>query len=260
MGPQPNSCGNEMAEGFDIDGVKWLQWGHSQTAVETGRFDIVRWQNVRFNGATAKQLWKLGLDALADPRIRLQWGHSQTAVETTCGLRPWKGGCWLQWGHSQTAVETEYVERDALTRMRFNGATAKQLWKPVSTVPWARHLGASMGPQPNSCGNMPSVSPTSTVCDASMGPQPNSCGNPRFQFPPAGQTNASMGPQPNSCGNSMPSSRTRLGSTLQWGHSQTAVETRAIASANSGSKERFNGATAKQLWKPGCRAAGSTEP
>ena len=108
MGPQPNSCGNEFIHGANL-------------AVEFG-----------FNGATAKQLWKHTAKELARRfPIKLQWGHSQTAVETT--PRPYT------------------TPRPGTS---FNGATAKQLWK----LRELEHLDtsvdvASMGPQPNSCGN-----------------------------------------------------------------------------------------------------------
>ena len=58
MGPQPNSCGNSQLY-RSVRPMTRLQWGHSQTAVET-------------------------IPPLSDEVIilKLQWGHSQTAVET----------------------------------------------------------------------------------------------------------------------------------------------------------------------------------
>ena len=58
MGPQPNSCGNR-GQSKRAAGLCGLQWGHSQTAVET----------CALVGSIGKGLG-------------LQWGHSQTAVET----------------------------------------------------------------------------------------------------------------------------------------------------------------------------------
>ena len=83
-----------------------------------------------------------------------------------------------------------------------------------------------------------------------MGPQPNSCGNG------AGAKRlarlgliASMGPQPNSCGNARFLAVMPLPTLLQWGHSQTAVETSCSRAAAARANPGFNGATAKQLWK-----------
>ena len=87
----------------------------------------------RFNGATAKQLWKPHRGEVDAVLIRgqLQWGHSQTAVETRFLSGHGASHLPLQWGHSQTAVETG-------TR--------------VLDLDIGTH--ASMGPQPNSCGNL----------------------------------------------------------------------------------------------------------
>ena len=86
-----------------------LQWGHSQTAVET------RARMKQLVGATA-----------------LQWGHSQTAVETVSAPGPhprqsgFNGATAKQlWKHSSR-------DRAATRCSRFNGATAKQLWKLVT--------------------------------------------------------------------------------------------------------------------------------
>ena len=161
MGPQPNSCGNP----------------HPNVGPGIGSF--------RFNGATAKQLWKRR-PGRASPRDRtasmgpqpnscgngqwsvaagvvigrLQWGHSQTAVETSGPMYRLWGRAELQWGHSQTAVETALSQAKRQSTERFNGATAKQLWKLRKKAPNPNdQIPASMGPQPNSCGNNSVFSP-----------------------------------------------------------------------------------------------------
>ena len=230
MGPQPNSCGNVPAT--CEPSRKWtrrLQWGHSQTAVET-RVAFIE-----------------GLALLET----LQWGHSQTAVETTlavsnkggrvdASMGPQPNSCGngialitgslfatLQWGHSQTAVETH--ARGSAHRADnpcFNGATAKQLWKPPGPCLVIRWQDASMGPQPNSCGN-PEISIAAlSTAKASMGPQPNSCGNRSGV-----QTHCLGCPSFNGATAKQLWKRVydarpfEFGSGLQWGHSQTAVET-----------------------------------
>ena len=83
MGPQPNSCGNDWTIIRTPSAGSELQWGHSQTAVETRRPFAAVLAERCFNGATAKQLWKLAGSGGARIQIpKLQWGHSQTAVET----------------------------------------------------------------------------------------------------------------------------------------------------------------------------------
>ena len=157
MGPQPNSCGNNLtphpvivfASSFNGATAKQL-WKQTPLYGDLYFCD-------GFNGATAKQLWKRGIDGGVDQEsVELQWGHSQTAVETRSGVSVEGVGKQLQWGHSQTAVETSASVgcRDWYFS-RFNGATAKQLWKPLYGPRSPRVRQASMGPQPNSCGNTP---------------------------------------------------------------------------------------------------------
>ena len=276
MGPQPNSCGNAR-DTRSFRPSSSLQWGHSQTAVETAARSRTWLARIRrFNGATAKQLWKHDsaseVTTVADG---LQWGHSQTAVETSWNWRKHIGSWSLQWGHSQTAVETRRFLRYSFHGLDcFNGATAKQLWKQADAKSGCGRLSsASMGPQPNSCGNRPTCGCSRPV-RASMGPQPNSCGNGsthlrrlrhRFRFNGATAKQlwkpvslalalrradrASMGPQPNSCGNHSTSGWDwQLGSSFNgatakqlWKHVRSPFK-------NPCSKS-FNGATAKQLWK-----------
>ena len=89
-----------------------------------------------------------------------------------------------------------------------------------------------------------------------MGPQPNSCGNQLDSRLSGNSDAASMGPQPNSCGNDAAGEVTTTASGLQWGHSQTAVETQYRPPPKQ-PPASFNGATAKQLWKPGQHSAGA---
>ena len=229
MGPQPNSCGNRRNRS-SISAASSLQWGHSQTAVET--------TIVRLKGGSV---------------LALQWGHSQTAVETNAiqasmmddpnaSMGPQPNSCGnsaqfveiqtchlaLQWGHSQTAVETIPARPCHCHLVGFNGATAKQLWKHAD-----RHR--------------------SSVIEfaASMGPQPNSCGNPTER------RSLSLHSKPLQWGHSqtavetwyLPLHQARSFWWLQWGHSQTAVETRIEFRHVDDVSEGFNGATAKQLWK-----------
>ena len=138
--------------------------------------------------------------------------------------------------------------------VRFNGATAKQLWKRSDAAPYIIKPTASMGPQPNSCGNARAGSwPRSRsrcfngATAKQLWKHPKTAEVARetawLQWghsQTAVETRdpntyslldtgvASMGPQPNSCGNQerhAKAARQRV--TLQWGHSQTAVETTA---------------------------------
>ena len=206
MGPQPNSCGNDPKQ---LDGRRSplvLQWGHSQTAVETTlRRRTARRAPSGFNGATAKQLWKRSLSLpTGGCRLRASMGPQPNS----CGNASSHSSCVmlgrLQWGHSQTAVETSFLfTASPRRRAGFNGATAKQLWKRWIAEVLGDDVLASMGPQPNSCGNSITRVPphhrqrgslqwghsqtaVETICTrraalespiASMGPQPNSCGN-----------------------------------------------------------------------------------
>ena len=107
MGPQPNSCGNEVEVAVELTGSPLLQWGHSQTAVETGVLVQKDRTPGRFNGATAKQLWKqqyaehelLGRSASMGPQPN-SCGNQEASTTRV------RARCLLQWGHSQTAVET----------------------------------------------------------------------------------------------------------------------------------------------------------
>ena len=85
-----------------------LQWGHSQTAVETEQVYVTN------------ELY-----------AELQWGHSQTAVETNIQSRldrPPSGGF-------NGATAKQLWKRSNSPKLNltawpsFNGATAKQLWK-----------------------------------------------------------------------------------------------------------------------------------
>ena len=215
-----------------------LQWGHSQTAVET-RKHLQRGcgRGACFNGATAKQLWKLvAPEPEPSDDLLLQWGHSQTAVETSYGI----------------SLDPRSVG--------FNGATAKQLWKLLNYLYHdLKETYASMGPQPNSCGNV-----TNAFCDkvsrpqASMGHSQTAVETRSAERPLNSGSKASMGPQPNSCGNRSTATARRIPlRPLQWGHSQTAVETSETSYVGYTPLIGFNGATAKQLWKLAERGFGS---
>ena len=301
MGPQPNSCGNHRSAPRVILQASCF---NGATAKQLWKLKALAAANLIcfcFNGATAKQLWKPAYvetlrpitDASMGPQPNscgntlaaragraspwLQWGHSQTAVETDCeGSQSLAGPSALQWGHSQTAVETRpsHLEQDIF------------------------HL-ASMGPQPNSCGNMPR--PVNRIAAPSRfnGATAKQLWKRRHNLSVVERIVASMGPQPNSCGNASAEIAARKGHTLQWGHSQTAVETDRVGrqtradhfglqwghsqtavetcrrvpgrgwesprasmgpqpnscgngiplSARCVPRSRFNGATAKQLWK-----------
>ena len=230
-----------------------LQWGHSQTAVETCHKRFKPSKFLRFNGATAKQLWKpISSNTTRPPERRLQWGHSQTAVETE---------------------PNDAANRVASPRS-FNGATAKQLWKQHASDVRKRLSLASMGPQPNSCGNQAAALDVLRSLIASMGPQPNSCGNKPSGLRVLARIVGFNGATAKQLWKHIRHIRGRLGwngfngatakqlwkrgcplreatggGRLQWGHSQTAVETPRPVLPLPPQTSRFNGATAKQLWK-----------
>ena len=259
MGPQPNSCGNAEHPESQSSALS-LQWGHSQTAVETCNRDGI--PDVGLCASMGPQPNSCGNRAgLRHDRAvrrasmgpqpnscgnehsvsvgpaaewRLQWGHSQTAVETVELTEAQLDSlAELQWGHSQTAVETAIVVDGPITPPSFNGATAKQLWKrSVSRVLCPGQYTASMGPQPNSCGNQLNgniLFDTSVCFNGATAKQ-------LWKRTFADDTGGS-------------------GPLLQWGHSQTAVETRFHRDWVPVGQPSFNGATAKQLWKPVKRAA-----
>ena len=231
MGPQPNSCGNSRGRAhgaalcicFNGATAKQL-WKPSQGPRPPGQLS-------GFNGATAKQLWERPLN-ITPCRCQdsLQWGHSQTAVETSqsrcsvCSISS------LQWGHSQTAVETYYLgpgrERECCASMGpqpnscgnpeiaafafnsggFNGATAKQLWKPCRSTrdgSWWRGFNGATAKQ--------------------------------LWKPPSTLTRTGGDTLPLQWGHSQTAVETENGGRvigrlvgLQWGHSQTAVETSEV--------------------------------
>ena len=158
--------------------------------------------------------------------IELQWGHSQTAVETVLVLpeNVQSGGF-----NGATAKQLWKPAVVALGRsddLGFNGATAKQLWKHVRRPRQGRRRpSASMGPQPNSCGNCASAS--TADCTGSFNGATAKQLWKRIVLHPV---------------------LTKL-SQLQWGHSQTAVETCWSRTSRPMVRVCFNGATAKQLWK-----------
>ena len=204
MGPQPNSCGNVPMALDSLRTVVLASMGPQPNSCGNSRLALAP-----FSGAT------------------LQWGHSQTAVETCPHGQGFRSGIRLQWGHSQTAVETF-----------FGGGLRRET------------IRASMGPQPNSCGNGRTKGKYWSAKTGFNGatakqlwkPENGNVRRNRLQA-------ASMGPQPNSCGNTA-TARGRLNSfALQWGHSQTAVETEPLPTLLHEILEGFNGATAKQLWK-----------
>ena len=229
MGPQPNSCGNRPRSraichvGRCFNGATakqlWkpgtscrhssspcgLQWGHSQTAVETcnpqfgGLLQDVASMGPQPNSCGNPQRHDLGIRLVS----RLQWGHSQTAVETIALSRSRAGDLQLQWGHSQTAVETPPACRyRVLADLGLQWGHSQTAVETTRRVSWQSEIpSASMGPQPNSCGNTAPVGGTGNLAVASMGPQPNSCGNLGFDIDQVKEGAASMGPQPNSCGN-----------------------------------------------------------
>ena len=110
MGPQPNSCGNGDITSQWLREL-WLQWGHSQTAVETPVLKLLPERDIRFNGATAKQLWKLTVSAVR-PALTTSGFNGATAKQLWKRVGEYLAGAGnllgLQWGHSQTAVETEF--------------------------------------------------------------------------------------------------------------------------------------------------------
>ena len=229
MGPQPNSCGNHLGRAW-LFGGRMLQWGHSQTAVETRKSRSPH---------SALQ--------------RLQWGHSQTAVETDQESKLIVWGARASMGPQPNSCGNAYMTLVPSSSVPgFNGATAKQLWKPIAEMELGRRSSRFNGATAKQLWkhngnrrlilNEPSLqwghSQTAVETrgardravvghEASMGPQPNSCGNVyartrtgRLRVAPA-----SMGPQPNSCGNRARTHKERQRMALQWGHSQTAVET-----------------------------------
>ena len=132
MGPQPNSCGNMLSISSRSSAVA-LQWGHSQTAVETWCEWLKNGKDewTGFNGATAKQLWKHDFQGEKNAEQNCFNGATAKQLWKRGQLRNCRVILWLQWGHSQTAVETRSASASAIIL----------------------NHSASMGPQPNSCGN-----------------------------------------------------------------------------------------------------------
>ena len=155
MGPQPNSCGNTSPAGISCR------------------------PPVRFNGATAKQLWKRGIADCEDAARYASMGPQPNS----CG---------------NFEPETPAPP----PQLRFNGATAKQLWKrPLGRQPVARTSRLQWGHSQTAVETNDILVEPVKIHVASMGPQPNSCGNTTIPAAQDGRHHASMGPQPNSCGN-----------------------------------------------------------
>ena len=165
-------------------------------------------------------------------RIRLQFGHSQKAVEnlpwsdnTAMGHEP------LQFGHSQKAVEnTRMVEcgNGACETLQFGHSQ-----KAVENL----RVGRSGARAPRSSFNSATAKRpwrTPGQCDAGA----------------AGQGDASIRPQPKGRGEPTNQAALCFGlSSLQFGHSQKAVENPTVVNVPAANVAGFNSATAKRPWR-----------
>ena len=279
MGPPPFSDGNLCGpcrrqrgrRGFN-GATAFQRWKRSAASLRS-------MAAVSFNGATAFQRWKR-VRHHSTPAFhgRLQWGHRLSAMETCAFRQDQRVLVKLQWGHRLSAMETRVRPRLYLHRRSFNGATAFQRWKLMDCAGGGEgRVVASMGPPPFSDGNHHPRNRVLPLFDASMGPPPFSDGNgsssiciiekiPGFNGATAFQRwklepvvggpagiDASMGPPPFSDGNCR-------GHGASHNHLQASMGPPPFSDGNSPpahqhwrGRNRFNGATAFQRWKPWLR-------
>ena len=157
MEPRPFRRGNASAPRGPSDPMRWLQWSHVPSDVETVDIDQ-RHGHARncFNGATSLQTWKPLLRHPPPVRTRMasmeprpfRRGNTESSLQITktqdgasMEPRPFRRGndilvaqnqqltVALQWSHVPSDVETYAHRTMSVLRSCFNGATSLQTWK-----------------------------------------------------------------------------------------------------------------------------------
>ena len=158
----------------------------------------------------------------------LQWSHGPKAVET--------GGCvgappFLDQASMEPRPEGRGDRSPPCSRgipgPRFNGATARRPWRPVSRRICMTGKGASMEPRPEGRGDGVNPYRFSNVGLASMEPRPEGRGDGADV---SGFIDSSH--------------------SLQWSHGPKAMETPSGVPNLTRTVGRFNGATARRPWRP----------